>query len=295
MVTTSTQTTTNVPWTGAQPYMTAAMQQAYGSLASGSGFNAPNFPTYVGMSPQTQVGLGSNWTASQGWNPLAGQSEGAISSILGGDINNKYNDLYSQAGNPYFEQAVQGQADRTAADVQRQFGGLGRIGSAADTGALVDQIGNMRTQALSNQWNANIANQTGILNAQTQGQLGAVGAAPGAYQQRFLPGNMQLQVGAQYDDLAQRQLQSQLDAFNTQQQSDWNRIGAYNGILGGSGATGFSTSTSKVAQPNNFFGNLLGGALGGASVGNQIGGASGAGLGALAGGGLGALSGLFNF
>ena len=142
--------------------------------------------------------------------------------------------LYSQAGNPYFEQAVQQQADKTAADVQRQFGGLGRIGSAADTGALVDQIGNMRTQAMANNWNQNIANQRGILGDQSSlygnlhrqsgqilsgqagAQQGALAAAPGAYNQQFLPARAWARSERPTTIWRTRQLQSQIDTLQHQ-------------------------------------------------------------------------------
>ena len=108
-------------------------------------------------------------------------------------------------------------------------------------------------QALANNWNQNIANQRGILgdtsslygtyignqgnllNAQQAAQLDAVGAAPGAYQQQYLPAERMGQVGSAYEDLATRQLQSQLDKFNTNQQAGWNRLGAYNQNIGGHG------------------------------------------------------------
>ena len=173
MVTTSTQT--NAPWSGAVPFITTGMTQARNLLQNRRGFNAPPFQTYVPFSSQTQQSLNQvQGLAGQG-NPLAGQSMRAISGILSGDINNKYNQLFESADNPHFQQAVQGQSDRIAADVQRQFGGLGRIGSAADTGALTSQIGDFRERALANQWNQNIANQRGILSDQSTQQLAAVG------------------------------------------------------------------------------------------------------------------------
>jgi hypothetical protein len=269
------------------------MSAAQGLYNTGQGYNAPGFDTYVPMSAQTTAGLNNVWGLSQQGNPLAGQSMGAISGILSGDTANKYNQLYSSTDNPHFAAAVQGQSDQIANDVQRQFGGLGRTGSAADTGALTSQLGNFREQALSNQWQQNVANQRGILSDQVQGQLGAVAAAPGAYQQQYLPAEAMGRVGAAYEDLGQRQLQSRLDAFNTQQQSGWNRLNAYNQAIAGTG--GAQTRFGSVQAPNNFFGGLLGGALGGASIGKQVGGTTGAGYGALAGGALGGLGSLFNF
>jgi hypothetical protein len=301
MVTTSN--TSNAPWIKAQPYVTAGMTNAQRLYNQGKGFNAPNFQTYVPFSAQTQGGLDQTWNLAQQGNPLAGSSMATVGGILaGGAQDQKYNQLYqqsagdyagqmgkmdqlySQAGNPYFEQATQIQADKTAADVQRQFGGLGRIGSAADTGALVDQIGNMRTQALSNNWNQNIANQRGILgdenslygnyvgnqgnllSGQTTGQLNAVGAAPGAYQQQYLPAERMGQVGQAYDDLATRTLQAKIDKFNTNQQAGWNRLGAYNQAISGTGGNSPGFAQTKVSQPTNWLGILSGAGLAGASI-----------------------------
>jgi hypothetical protein len=242
------------------------------------------------MSGQTSAALRGMWGAAQGSNPLAGQSMDAISGILSGDVNQRYKDLYASADNPHWGAAVQNQSDQIANDVQRQFSGLGRSGSAADTGALVDQIGRFREGALSNQWNQNIANQRGILGDQSQGQLSAVNAAPGAYDQQFAPYRIQAQVGSAYDDLAARKLQSRVDRFNTNQSAPWNRLNAFQGaVTGAAGGTGQTTQTVK--PPSNW----LGGALGGALAGGKIGAGLGAGFGpwgAVGGGLLGLLSGL---
>jgi hypothetical protein len=269
----------NVPWSGAIPYIKTGLQGAQSLYQSGAGFKAPNFQTYVPFSAQTTQALNMTQDIANQGNPLAGSSMATVGGMLaGGAQDKKYNQLYQQAGNPYFDQAVQNQADQTAADVQRQFGGLGRIGSAADTGALVSQIGNMRTQAMANNWNQNIANQRGILSDQSGNQLNAVGAAPGAYEQQYLPAQHLGQVGAAYEDLAQRQLQSRVDKFNTNQQSGWNRLNAYNSAVSGTNAT--QPGFASVQHPNNFFGGVLGGALGGASMfpTNPLAGAIGGGL-----------------
>src|SRR6185295_4578755 len=133
MPTTSTQT--NQPWSGAVPSIKFGMGQARKLYNQGSGFHAPPFQTYVPFSSQTRSGLNQITRLANQGNPLAGSSMATVGGMLaGGAQDQKYNQLYEQAGNPYFEQAVQGQSDKIAADVQRQFGGLGRIGSAADTG-----------------------------------------------------------------------------------------------------------------------------------------------------------------
>ncbi len=262
----SKTTTVAAPWKPAQPYIQAGMKQAGALLKKGAGFQAPKFSTVAPMSAQTTGALSGMEAAAQGPNPLAAQSQSALSGIMSGDTNAKYDALYAGADNPHWADAVQHQSDLIGNDVQRQFSGLGRSGSAADTGALVQQLGDYRTGALSSHWDQNIANQRGILGDQTQGQLNAVAAAPGAYDQTFAPYRVQAQVGSAYDDLAQRQLQARLDKFNTNQQAPWNRLGAYNGAISGTGGTTSGFGSSTVAQPFNWAGAGVGLGLGALSL-----------------------------
>lgn len=68
------------------------------------------------------------------------------------------NGSYLQNGNPYFNSALQGQLDQTANQVQSQFSGAGRYGSGANTGVLANSLGNIRSGALSNQFNQDTQN-----------------------------------------------------------------------------------------------------------------------------------------
>jgi hypothetical protein len=278
-----------VPWGPAQPYLKHVMGRAQGLYNQRVGFKAPNFQTFVPFSGQTKGALSGMWNAAQGGNPLAGLSENALTGILSGDISGKYGDLLSGTDNPHWGAAVQNQSDQIANDVQRQFSGLGRMGSAADTGALVDQLGHFREQALSDHWDQNIANQRGILGDIVSSRMGAINASPGVYDQRFAPYERMAQVGSAYDDLASRQLQSRIDKFNTSQSAPWNRLQAYYGMVGGPAGMG-SSSTTTVRSPSNWFGGLMSGAQTGAQLGTSTG--LGAGFGALGGGLLGLLSGL---
>jgi hypothetical protein len=284
----NTTTTITAPWTGAQPFLKQVMGGAQSAFQNSQGFRPPPFSTFVPYSSQTQGALSGMWNQAQGGNPLSGQSMGALSGILGGATAEKYGDLYQSAGNPAWAQAVQNQSDLLANDIQRQFGSMGRIGSAADTGALAEQLGQFRTNALANEWQQNIANQRGILGDETQAQLGAANAAPGAYESQFLPYQYQAQVGAAFDQENQAQMQAKLQRFQTAQQAPWNRLQAYYGLVGGP-AIG-NASTQSVQYPSNPVGGALGGALVGGSIGSSLG--VGSGLGALGGGLLGLLAGI---
>ncbi len=234
---------------------------------SGAGFKAPNFQAYTPMSSQTQGALSGMYGQAQNAGPLSGFAD---------RMNTDYQGLLSGSSNAAFGQAVQSQSDQMLNDIQRQFGGMGRLGSAADTGALTTQLGNFRSQALASNWNQNIANQRGILGDMSQN-------LPAAWQAQMMPYQAQLGVGQAYDAQAQKALQARIDKFNTNQQSGWNRLGAYSGILSGVGNT--ATQAGLVKPPSNPLGGLLGGGLMGGQLGNSMGGYGGigAGLGALGG------------
>lgn len=287
------------PWTAQQPFIKQTFGAAQKLYNSGAGFNAPTFNTVTPFSTQTKGALQGIMNVAKQGDPLAGESMGALSGILnsGGGINTEgdLRGLLAHSGNDAFAQNVQNQSDLLAGDVQRQFSDMGRYGSAADTGALTQQLGDYRTKAMADNWNQNIANQRGILgdisNVQqgnVSNQMGAVAAAPGAYEQQYAPLQHMAQVGAANDDLATRQLQAKIDRFNTTQSAGWNRLGAFSNMVGGPGTGSQATSTAA----KNPAGGLLGGALTGAQIGSMIPGL-GTLAGGLVGGGAGLLSNLF--
>ena len=281
----TTSSSTTVPWKDAQPYLKYGMGAAKKLYTGGTGYRAYPGQMVAPFSRATRNALGGMYRAARGPNPLAAKSSGAVSGILGGATNQKYNDLYAGADNPHWAQAVQNQSDQIYNDVQRGYSGLGRAGSGADTNALVDAIGRYRTGALAEHWDRNIANQREILGDQVQGQLGAVAAAPGAYDQRFAPMRIRAQVGNARDQQMQNIINARMSRYQTNQQAPWNRLNAYNMAIGAGNPPGSGTKTES--EPTNPLGGILGGALGGASLSPGM-----PWLGAIGGGLAGLLSGL---
>ena len=220
--------------------------------------NVPKFDTYVPFSSQTQGALDQmQGLAGQG-NPMAGASQQSIMGILGSD-----------PITPEFRQMVDTEAGKLGDDVSAQFGGSS-FGSAGHTNALTSGIGDFRNRMIAGQYNQGVANQ-----------LGAISAAPGAYEQQYAPAERLAQVGAANDDLSTRKLQSKLDKWYGRQDMPWQRLGNYANIVNGAGQ-GFANTRAAATPPANPFGGAIGGGMLGASVGMP-------GLGA----GLGLLSGLF--
>src|SRR3990167_4246997 len=272
----TTQTSSTAPWGPARKPLKYGMGEATRLYKNKSGFGVPNFSSVVPFSGATNSALsGIENTANQG-NPLAGQSMDAVSGILGGDINNRYNDMYANSGNQAFEGVINKQAGDLSGDIGAQFGEMGRYGSGAMTGAIADQVGDFRNKMASDNWYNNINAQRGILGDQVNSQLGAVSAAPGAYDQQFAQYERLAQVGGAREDLATRRKQEQLDKFNTRNMAPWERLKTFMGQVGGPAGQGGSTPCTGTPPTNWFPGD--GGILGGAGLlKNLFGGGGGSG------------------
>lgn len=242
----TTSSQVSQPWSDAQPYLKDVLGGAKTAYQSGGGFDYPDFGTTVPFSPQTTQAQGQiEGMAGQG-NPLAGQSTAALGGILQGN------------GNPFWQQAVDTQAGKLTDDLNRSASGGGRLNSGYNANLIGDVVGDFRNKALSDNWNSNVSNQ-----------LNAVQAAPGAYQQQYLPAERLASVGAQNEDLATRTLNERIARFQAQQQKPWQSLSAYNALIGGAGQLG-GTTVNSAMQPSNYLA-PLGGALGGAQVGSMFG------------------------
>lgn len=246
--------------------------------------------------------------AGQGYAGIAGgQQPSAVSDYLTpyarGD--------YVNGGSPQFLSALDYQSGQTADDVNRQFSNAGRYGSMSHGNELVDRIGQQRNSAMAGEIAREQGQQMqagGLLSGEQQqgignrmaaygGQAGVGGAgasqlgqfaglAPSIYEQGFSPYSKMADVGSAYQDQATRQMQENVNRYDTTQQSPWARLAAYNGLIGGMGRLG-STSSTQVPAPSPLQGAISGGLMGG-QLGSMFG-PWGMGLGALGGGLLGGL------
>jgi hypothetical protein len=295
---TSTQTTANSPWPAAEPYLEGAMQKASNLAEKGKGFGAYPGQTWTPYSSQTLAGLNTTEQLASQPNPFYAGNSAFTQGLVGGDyaldtsgynaLQNPsitteadYRNMYNQV-DPQFDQVVDTQAGKLTDDIARTFGGAS-YGSAANTGSLVDQVGDYRAQMASDQFNENQAlqksyldsitglqnqnwqNQFGLQNQLTsmsqmdlQNQLAGVGLSDQVYQSQYLPSDRMLGVGAAYDAKASEQLQAEMDKYNIQQQQPWNLLGAAYPYFSG---TGGSTSTTTTQQPTDPWGQILGGGL----------------------------------
>lgn len=274
------------PWAPVRPGLENIITQA-GVI----GGNTANFqPTYSGTTMR-----GIDRLEALGQQP--GVAQNYLSNIVnrsGQGFDTGVNQLQATAGggmlggNPYLDQMLGNNADDIAARVNRQFSGAGRYGSAAHTGELTRNIGNMTTQARVGNWTnernnqLNAANQLyggGFQGAGMSGQLDAANAQQA---------QMLLGAGQMRDQMAASERLAPMQAL------EWEK-----NMIAPIGAMGTeSAGTQTTHTPANPMGMLLGGAMmaGGAMTGNPKMALTGAGqLGKSSyGGGFGGGGGFFN-
>ncbi len=277
MSSTTKSTQESKPPAWAQPLFEQSAKEAGNLYASGSGGN-----TYTGstVSPLSDTTLsGANQLATAGANTNTAGTRPLFEGLGAAATGPSYAEqnlsgLASGQDNPYFEQALSGQLGKTASQVQSQFSGAGRYGSGANVGALTNELGNIRSSALSNQWNQNIQNQlaaTGQMDSAKQAGIGqglqATNAMSNQDQQQFqnaLTGaGATLQAGGLLDTQAQKQLTDQVNQWYAQDNQDWNRLGllqsAAAGAAGQYGTQSGQSSTSNPMGALGAVGSLFGG------------------------------------
>ncbi len=237
-----------------------ALQQNVGGIASGAeGIDTGG--AYGDMYNSDGISTGGDYRDMYnmgGPDALQQYGSGIASGAEGINTEGQYNNLYGQAGNPYWEQQVNNQSNKIADQVSRQYSGLGRSGSGADTADLVKQIGDYRTGALSDAWDKNIANQRGILGdiSGVQGQnignrLAAAGALSGEQQQGISDqfNALQGETGVQGQNIANR-FSALAGQTGVEGQNLANRMGAA-GALSGEQQQGFSNNRGLLGDIGN--------------------------------------------
>jgi hypothetical protein len=226
----STQTAKSEPWKEAQPYIKESMQGAQDLYRSGQGFNPYPGSMVVPFSGQTMDALNGMEGIARAGNPNAVAAQGWAGDIMSGkNLDNP---------NPYFQAGLDRQMGGLSDDVNRGFSMGGRYGSAAHTGALVDQIGGARNNALAQNW----ATERGL---QTQ----VAGMVPDLYSNLFQPSKMLGQVGTAYEGKQQQEIQDAARLFEGYQNAPFQQVGWFNQLANGMGGLGGTQSQTTPGNP----------------------------------------------
>ncbi len=250
MSTKSTSTQENKPPAWASPLFKQSASEAQKLYDSGAGGGVYQGQTVADLGSTTQSGISGMQNAAGAYNDPAYQNKLASATSSASNLGDMASGKYLSEGNPYFEDALRGQLEKTAAQTQSQFSGSGRYGSGANTDVLTNNLGNIRSSALSDQFNRdsqNMLSANGQIDSANQNQLGLQGNA--------MAGNLAAQqgvigAGQLQDQNAQAKLQSDYSKWMATDMQDWTRLGLLQSAAAGS-AGNYGTNVQTQTQPFN--------------------------------------------
>lgn len=265
----TTTTTNNAPWSGAQPALTQSISAAQDLYNKGYGSNVYYDSTVVPWDAKTTQGMNAitdQANANIGGKGLTGHLQGVIDS--GGynpaqleALNNTRsvaNSTFDINSDPGFQQVV----DLARNNVNAGASGAGRYGSGIHQQTLGNTIGDLGARQYQAFQQRKDAANSNLFNMGQQG-FGNLGTA---YSGLSAPAQSLMQVGAMNEDLATRQINDKLRIFNEQNMKPWENLSRLNAIASGAGQLG-SSGTSTTAQPGqNPFLTTLGYGLTGAGL-----------------------------
>lgn len=230
----STQKTENMPPAWAVPLFQKSATEAQKIYDSGAGGNV-----YQG---KTVADLGS--TTMQGINGMQGVVSGLPSSTSSAkNLGDMASGAFLRDGNPYFNDMLSNQLDKTASRIQSQFAGSGRYGSGANTSVLSNELGGIAANTLYNQYNQD-ANR--MLSANSQ-----IDAANSNLFRDQLAGNQSvIDAGRIQDANEQAKLTADFTKWQSEDMQPWTRLGLLQSAAAGS-AGNYGTNTQTQTQPFN--------------------------------------------
>lgn len=250
----TTQTSTSEPPRWAAPLFKQSARDAQNIYNSGAGGNVYQGQTVAQFSPESMGGINALTQAGKSTpnytnlEALAGAPTSSATNL--GDMASGKNLL----ANPYFEDALAGQLGKTAAQVQSQFSGAGRYGSGANNSVLSSELGNIRSNALYNQYNQDVQNMltaNGMIdNSNTQNIQNQLAVGQAGFQNMLTGAGAQIDAGRMLDDKTQQNLLADYQKWTAEDMRDWTRLGLLQSAAAGA-AGNYGTNTQTMQQPNN--------------------------------------------
>lgn len=275
----TTSTVSNDPWSGVQPHLTEAFQQA-GALYNQGGPQFFPSSTVTPFSTETGQGLDAiTQRATQGSPLLQAGQQGLLNTIQGQGF--QQNPFLDQGQNPQLQDMLRMGQDSIRNQLSGQFAQGGRFGPGAMVAEQGRALGDFTSQFLGSQYQQDQNRRFGAYEGERGRQFGAFGQAPGMAQADYADPQALLGVGAQREFKGSQQLQDAMNRFNFAQNQPAANLNQYLAQLGQGGQYGQTTTQQPFFQ--NQGAGLLGGGLAGGQLGMMFGGPLGAGIGAGAG------------
>jgi hypothetical protein len=285
-----TETTTAPDWASNQ--LSDIATNAQNLYYSGKGFDAYPESRVTPFSSQTLGALGSAEAYAQGGKGvgLLSQGQDYTSGVLAGTGNDPTSRAafsalrqgaegsspwtagimpyatgqYVNGGSPAFRETLNYGANKIADKIDQNASAMGRFGTnAAHEGGLADAMGNYYNTGFTNELSreqglqlqaAALGQNAATNNAQAalQAQQGAAGSTAGQYQAGLLPSQTLAGVGSTIENKDQQYIQDAYDAWNTNQQKDYNRLAAYQSTIAGLNPQAYTSKTGTETSTTPF-------------------------------------------
>jgi hypothetical protein len=255
-------TSSNAPWSDAQPFMRSAMNEAQNLYNNDVGFRPYTGQMQAGLDGRTTDALGSAESiARQGNQGFRGAFD-ALSGMASGQG--------MGAEDPYLTTMLDANARTTANRVNSSMSGAGRYGSGAHTELLSRGITEATAPLLYQ------ANEAG-----RQRQMQAAQMLPQAYDAQFAPSRQLAGIGDFYQGREQEQINNLIARHDQAENRPWQLLAQANAIYGGAGAMGGTGTRMTPYQGPSTAQSALGGAIAGGAQFGPIGALGGGLLGLL--------------
>ena len=273
---TTTQTTSNQPYSAAKPLLNKGMGDALKLYNSDQGLVQPNTQnTVVPYAQQTTQGMNAIQDNANAAMAPGGFTEQFQNIINNGGYNGQQmdavnntqqlaNSSYDMNANPGFADVLKQAQEGSMYGSNAQAAGMGRYGSGAHQGVQQRELGNLTSRMVGDDYNRWLGRRD---NAQSQlfgmGQTGMDNMNP-ARESMNAPAQDLMGIGSMYEDLMGRTMNDQLRITQEQQNAPLANIQAL--LAAASGAGNYGTQQSTAQGPSNTMSNIGGGLLGGASL-----------------------------
>ncbi len=248
----STQTSEPPSW--AKGLFTQSADEADKLYNSGAGGNVYQGDRVADLSGTTTGAVNKLTGAADLYN------SDAVNKLATGDTSSATN-LASMAdgsmigNNTAFNEALQNTLSNTANTINSSMSGAGRYGSGAHTGVMSNQLGQVATNAMANQYNTDVSNMMNAnsqIDSANQGQLGALNSLYQGYSNAA--GNA-LAGGQVLDQNAQAKLDAAKDYATETDNQGWTRLGLLQSAAAGAAGNYGTTTGSQKSSSKGF--NLL--------------------------------------
>ena len=247
-----TQTTSNAPWSGQQPFLTEGWDRAKTDVLNKPSEYYPN-STVVPFHGASEQGLQLQEQRALAGSPVTQAAQSQVQGTAAGD--------YLQQGNPYLQQAIQTATqpvieqfqEDIVPGIQSGFSSAGRYGSGLQA-RQQERAG----QAALDQ-TSKIASEMGYQNYadERQRQLQAASLAPQMAQQDYSDIQALKGVGLEREAQAGAELQEDISRFQYGQQAPKDALAQYLALVSGGG---YTDTTQRTPIYRNTTSDLLGGA-----------------------------------